>query len=189
MSTPSRSSYEINNSNYYDPIKDFEGTLDSITSPTAFKPLQTSSPKQTNEHKSTSAHIAQTTLAIQNHQKYTIYQQNKTSWTENWEMRFNAKKMLHLEHKAKKQQTLFLTRPHIRTSQKRPILRSSNFRGHEVVNTHQQYCKKSQFNLGLPKQKIEIQSQNLQKDRIYHLSKIHNGLWRYNLGPISQNRC
>ena len=64
----------------YDPIKDFEGTLDSITSPTAFKPLQTSSHKQTNEHKSTSAHMAQTTLAIQNHQKYTIYQQNKTSW-------------------------------------------------------------------------------------------------------------
>jgi hypothetical protein len=46
--------YEINNSNYYDPIKDFEGTLASITSTTASKPLQTSSPKQTNEHKSTS---------------------------------------------------------------------------------------------------------------------------------------
>ena len=74
--------------------------------------------------------------------------------------------MLHLEHKAKQQQTLFLKWPHIRTSQKRPILRPSNFRGHEVVNTHQQYCKKSQFNLGLPKQKLEIQSHKRQKDRI-----------------------
>ena len=62
---------------------------------------------------------------------------NLDTWAENWGMRI-CEKMLHLEHKAKKQQTLFLKWPPIRTSQKQPILRHSNFRGHEVVNTHQQ---------------------------------------------------
>jgi hypothetical protein len=112
---------------------------------------------------------------------------NLDTWAENWGMRINAKKCYILSIK-QKISTLFLKWPHIRTSQKQPILRPSNFRGHEVVITYQQYCKKSQLNLGLPKKKLEIQSQKLQKDRIYHLSKIHNGLWRYNLGPISPNR-
>ena len=63
---------------------------------------------------------------------------NLETWAENWRMRFNAKKCYILSIK-QKISTLFLKWPHIRTSQKQPILRPSNFRGHEVINTHQQY--------------------------------------------------
>jgi hypothetical protein len=66
---------------------------------------------------------------------------NLKTWAENWRMRFNAKKCYILSIKQKSIK-LFLKWPHIRTSQKQPILRHSNFRGHEVVNTHQQHCKK-----------------------------------------------
>jgi hypothetical protein len=63
---------------------------------------------------------------------------NLDTWAENWGMRINEKKCYILSIK-QKISTLFLKWPHIRTSQKQPILRPSNFRGHEVINTHQQY--------------------------------------------------
>jgi hypothetical protein len=82
--------------------------------------------------------------------------------------------MLHLEHKAKRQQTLSLKWPHIRRSQNNPYLGlqiSEDMKWSTHINNT---AKKSQFNLGLPKKKLEIQFQKLQKDRMYHLSKIHN---------------
>ena len=110
------------------------------------------------------------------------------TWAENWGMRINVKKCYILSIKQKSSKLYSLNGHLLEQVKNNPYLGLQISEDMKVVNTHQKYCKKNQFNRGLPKKKLEIQSQKLQKDRIYHLNKIHNGLWRYNLGPISQNR-
>ena len=106
---------------------------------------------------------------------------NLETWAENWGMRFNAKKcyILSIKQKSGKLYGHILEQVKNNPYLGLQILEDMKWSTH-INNT----AKKASSTLGF----LEIQSQKLQKDRIYHLSKIHNGLWRYNLGPISQNR-
>ena len=101
---------------------------------------------------------------------------NLEAWAENWGMRFNAKKCYILSIKQKSSKLYSLNGHLLEQVKNNPYLGlqiSEDMKWSAHINNTEE---KKQFHLGLPKKKLEIQSQKLQKDRIYHLSKIHNGL-------------
>lgn len=81
---------------------------------------------------------------------------NLEDWANKWGMRFNAKKMLYLEHQKQRPEILHSQRPDTPTSPKQPISRSADFRRPEVEHTHNKCCKKGKFNPWLPQKEFKI---------------------------------